>query len=113
MCFLFFKPKTAYAVRISDWSSDVSSSDLSPGRIERLFGGINLALGFATKLACIFGRLAAPLVGNGVLLPVVVGHITSQRPPQRSLNVFILDHRLVKRAEIGRASCRERVCQYV
>src|SRR3546814_6624277 len=98
MCFLFFKPKTAYAVRISDWSSDVSSSDLSPGRIERLFGVTDVALGFATKLACIFGRLAAPLVGNGVLLPVVVGHITSQRPPQRSLNVFILDHRLVKRA---------------
>src|SRR3546814_9061387 len=27
MCF-FFKPKTAYELRISDWSSDVCSSDL-------------------------------------------------------------------------------------
>src|SRR3546814_7733295 len=26
--FLFFKPKTAYEMRISDWSSDVCSSDL-------------------------------------------------------------------------------------
>src|SRR3546814_7054928 len=30
MCvFVFFKQKTAYEVRISDWSSDVCSSDLS------------------------------------------------------------------------------------
>src|SRR3546814_5877554 len=27
-CFLFFKQKTAYDMRISDWSSDVCSSDL-------------------------------------------------------------------------------------
>src|SRR3546814_2708357 len=29
ICFGFFKQKTAYEVRISDWSSDVCSSDLS------------------------------------------------------------------------------------
>src|SRR3546814_16133494 len=28
MCFVFFKQKTAYEMRISDWSSDVCSSDL-------------------------------------------------------------------------------------
>src|SRR3546814_4181247 len=33
MCFLFFKQKTAYEMRISDWSSDVCSSDLRVGRI--------------------------------------------------------------------------------
>src|SRR3546814_10250756 len=27
-CFFFFKQKTAYDMRISDWSSDVCSSDL-------------------------------------------------------------------------------------
>src|SRR3546814_17204868 len=27
-CFVFFKQKTAYEMRISDWSSDVCSSDL-------------------------------------------------------------------------------------
>src|SRR3546814_4917349 len=34
-CFVFFKQKTAYEMRISDWSSDVCSSDLldGPGRI--------------------------------------------------------------------------------
>src|SRR3546814_9021670 len=29
--FVFFKPKTAYEMRISDWSSDVCSSDLPTG----------------------------------------------------------------------------------
>src|SRR3546814_6070255 len=28
--FFFFKQKTAYEMRISDWSSDVCSSDLNP-----------------------------------------------------------------------------------
>src|SRR3546814_8891896 len=31
LCFFFFKQKTAYDMRISDWSSDVCSSDLSTG----------------------------------------------------------------------------------
>src|SRR3546814_2932383 len=30
LCFFFFKQKTAYEMRISDWSSDVCSSDLPP-----------------------------------------------------------------------------------
>src|SRR3546814_9019338 len=29
MCFVFFKQETAYEMRISDWSSDVCSSDLT------------------------------------------------------------------------------------
>src|SRR3546814_17802150 len=32
-CFFFFKQKTAYEMRISDWSSDVCSSDLIDCRI--------------------------------------------------------------------------------
>src|SRR3546814_3158985 len=37
MClFFFFKQKTAYEMRISDWSSDVCSSDLSAQRLDRL-----------------------------------------------------------------------------
>src|SRR3546814_7561906 len=31
--FFFFKQKTAYEMRISDWSSDVGSSDLASGAI--------------------------------------------------------------------------------
>src|SRR3546814_10041280 len=33
--FFFFKQKTAYEMRISDWSSDVCSSDLAPFIIRR------------------------------------------------------------------------------
>src|SRR3546814_952033 len=34
-CFFFFKQKTAYEMRISDWSSDVCSSDLKRHRRAR------------------------------------------------------------------------------
>src|SRR3546814_4022048 len=33
--FFFFKQKTAYEMRISDWSSDVCSSDLRPCSVGR------------------------------------------------------------------------------
>src|SRR3546814_1927508 len=32
LIFFFFKQKTAYEMRISDWSSDVCSSELFPGQ---------------------------------------------------------------------------------
>src|SRR3546814_10151560 len=45
ICLLFFKQKTAYEVRISDWSSDVCSSDLGQsGNIARLGQARGLAL---------------------------------------------------------------------
>src|SRR3546814_10092085 len=42
MCSLFFvvKQKTAYEMRISDWSSDVCSSDLAAGDDQRIVGKI-------------------------------------------------------------------------
>src|SRR3546814_7801366 len=44
--FFFFKQKTAYEMRISDWSSDVCSSDLraneSVDDLERLFASVRL-----------------------------------------------------------------------
>src|SRR3546814_5401328 len=72
--FVFFKQKTAYEVRISDWSSDVCSSDLD-GR------GGRRPLGRLLRGDDRDGR-----AGLGA-------------PPVRR--------------QIGRASCRERVCQYV
>src|SRR3546814_4378562 len=38
--FFFFKQKTAYEMRISDWGSDVCSSDLGRDRAVRLAGCI-------------------------------------------------------------------------
>src|SRR3546814_4721751 len=41
ICFFFYKQKTAYELRISDWSSDVCSSDLT---ITDLWPSIEAAL---------------------------------------------------------------------
>src|SRR3546814_7438617 len=72
VCF-FFKQKTAYEMRISDWSSDVCSSDL------RLHG---FHRDSARRIPICGRRQGRPHTGYGT-------------------------------HEIGRASCRERVCQYV
>src|SRR3546814_4431783 len=75
MDFFFFKQKTAYEMRISDWSSDVCSSDLVVDPFPML------SRAFEQQFA--------------VLEPGIV-----DEQPGRAV-------------EIGRASCRERVCQYV
>src|SRR3546814_3676430 len=64
LCF-FFKQKTAYELRISDWSSDVCSSDLDEAR-----AGMDALLGlFVEKGAIVAG---AGAVGKGAIeLPVV------------------------------------------
>src|SRR3546814_10519334 len=40
-CFFFFKQKTAYEMRISDWSSDVCSSDLHDLRQQPLVRAVS------------------------------------------------------------------------
>src|SRR3546814_2403122 len=42
LCFLFFKQKTAYEMRIRDWSSDVCSSDLADIGLERVAAERNI-----------------------------------------------------------------------
>src|SRR3546814_9739377 len=78
--FFFFKQKTAYEMRISDWSSDVCSSDL----VEH-------------------GRLGGTRMGSDAKTSVLNGYCQAHDVK----NLFVAD------GEIGRASCRERVCQYV
>src|SRR3546814_7545070 len=57
LCFVFFKQKTAYELRISDWSSDVCSSDLAHGVVGEVpqacevvtdYGVATVALGYMT-----------------------------------------------------------------
>src|SRR3546814_2675240 len=43
--FFFFKQKTAYEMRISDWSSDVCSSDLAMARRRAVAAEIGTAIG--------------------------------------------------------------------
>src|SRR3546814_7764424 len=47
MLFFFFKQKTAYEMRISDWSSDVCSSDL----LRLCLGPQRLDIGVETRIA--------------------------------------------------------------
>src|SRR3546814_5933899 len=82
--FFFFNQKTAYEMRISDWSSDVCSSDL--GRAARQRPGVAYRLWEAAATA------GMPPFDPPEIL-------------ESDLSSLIL--------EIGRASCRERVCQYV
>src|SRR3546814_4658130 len=94
-----FKQKTAYEVRISDWSADVCSSDLLfLGQRQQLFhavGGIGVMLQFDQRQRGAMAGRQSTAIG----LP----------GRRRGETVFrILAHRV-----IGRASCRERVCPYV
>src|SRR3546814_5504020 len=87
--FFFFKQKTAYEMRISDWSSDVCSSDLVDTIVRDLVEiSIKQTREHATKRV----RTRAQDAAEERILDVLVGF---------------------QEKKIGRASCRERVCQYV
>src|SRR3546814_7993742 len=90
--FFFFKRKTAYEMRISDWSSDVCSSDLLLHAADR--GG---------HLTGEDGEREIPRAdaGNGTERAV---RIVGKAAP--ALTGIVAE-------EIGRASCRARVCPYV
>src|SRR3546814_10279968 len=92
--FFFFKQKTAYDMRISDWSSDVCSSDLSQHRII-------LALQREAR-----DRVAAVRVG-------AEREDEEFRAPVRDRGQRDVERGCIALPKIGRASCRERVCQYV
>src|SRR3546814_3227224 len=93
----FFKQKTAYEMRISDWSSDVCSSDL-----------LELIHGFLVEEVALLhvGLVDHMTAGDGKRQ-----HGENQQGDQLLHACCV---RIVKVSdEIGRASCRERVCQYV
>src|SRR3546814_1539400 len=94
LVFFFFKQKTAYEMRISDWSSDVCSSDLV----------------VISDVADTSLRKAAASRGGSCLSWEKAGKATRERA-RASSRLAASSARLP--TEIGRASCRERVCQYV
>src|SRR3546814_6181987 len=95
--FFFFKQKTAYEMRISDWSSDVCSSDLH-GRDGALPEGRRPPR-----------RRRARRRTRGVDDTL---H-SEQAAADRLRTARTDDGPLAESLEIGRASCRERVCPYV
>src|SRR3546814_6196473 len=84
MCFVFFffKHKTAYEMRISDWSSDVCSSDLGrdSGSDLQMFGlyiANNISIGFRTFAGGLLAGVGSllVLVFNGVMFGTVAAHL--------------------------------------
>src|SRR3546814_1036496 len=94
--FFFFKQKTAYEMRISDWSSDVCSSDL-------------LAKG-CVSTAWAYGLLSG-ITGTALGLPSAMTELSFRTGKELFCSASAVSGTAV--AEIGRASCRESVCQYV
>src|SRR3546814_6061653 len=100
----FFKQKTAYEMRISDWSSDVCSSDL--------------VVGFAAETDSVeqYARQKLLKKNLDMIAANEVGHDKVFEKDDNALLVLWRDGRQElpnAPKEIGRASCRERVCQYV
>src|SRR3546814_13296553 len=100
-CFFFFKQKTAYEMRISDWSSDVCSSYL-PFSVTLGRSGIDLEIPVDRSILEV-------LRDNGIRAPSSCESGTCGSCRTRLIEGDV-EHRDM---EIGRASCRERVCQYV
>src|SRR3546814_5999956 len=92
----FFKQKTAYEMRISDWSSDVCSSDLVRTRPSSFT---------SVALVAIYGLHPSN--------DLQCGGKRSRIQAQCCIVCLIQLSAQQKYRKIGRASCRERVCQYV
>src|SRR3546814_7910395 len=97
--FFFFKQKTAYEMRISDGSSDVCSSDLArdpASSLRRVLSGA--------------GKAGAMRFSRSTTAPATtrrVNHLLSAGTTYQGACGALVSRK------IGRASCRERVCQYV
>src|SRR3546814_17990913 len=104
--FFFFKQKTAYEMRISDWSSDVCSSDLAAYLAQRIIAleGRNRVIRMFLPRNSELERLRARARQCGIEIAQADAGIAKLRssPPEGP-----------DLAEIGRASCRERVGQSV
>src|SRR3546814_19527089 len=95
-------------MRISDWSSDVCSSDLLTGLAQKYFGGDPLVAGEPPVEWGIALDVEEPQsVGADRALNVIAAH--AHHPG----DLIIIDFGTATTFELGRASCRERVCKYV
>src|SRR3546814_13135323 len=102
-------------MRISDWSSDVCSSDLNTacntddkgihirGCFEKLYRGF----GFGFGKRCGGGGAQSQAFEQELVLRGL--RVAGGKQPVAIENRIGARHK----AQIGRASCRERVCQYV
>src|SRR3546814_14592002 len=103
----FFKRKTAYEMRISDWSSDVCSSDLVGSRVEQ-----------RAKADDAFGVMEVHpqhrhVGGPGNLPEAGLPALHPLARPLRRQSVPEPVAAVDQRREIVRAACMESVCPYV
>src|SRR3546814_2964982 len=97
--FFLFKQKTAYEMRISDWSSDVCSSDLWGGVLGGTLRHLRVEIVVCLHMHHDNAAIVIARFAN-------IDHLATSGPKGDEVFVYA-------RCEIGRASCRERVCQYV
>src|SRR3546814_5161632 len=98
ICVFFFKQKTAYEMRISDWSSDVCSSDLK--------ASFACSPAPRSRSRASYRREGADMAFTDIFI----------RRPILAIVVSLLILLVGLSAtfsQIGSASCRARVCQYV
>src|SRR3546814_19780684 len=106
-----FEQKTVYELRISDWSSDVCSSDLcnrTAARKSVCRPGSN-----ARRIEAVTRRPAGPRPCNIITHIGHNGEDAMKRTTRHLLLATLSSLSLAASPEIGRASCRERVCQDV
>src|SRR3546814_12104395 len=113
--FFFFTQKTAYEMRISDWSSDVCS-------LEAFLHEYRIAFPVGVDAPGEPGGLPITMARYGMQgTPTLVlidrkGHRRAQHfghVPALRLGADILALTAEAASELGRASCRERVCPSV
>src|SRR3546814_19058437 len=90
---------TSYDIRISDWSSDVCSSDRTMVVATAIDFHLHYLSGIHHKLWLLI------LVSILLMLALVWLAVSQGHAPLRRITRAI--------QKLGRASCRERVCQYV
>src|SRR3546814_6475524 len=108
--FFFFKQKTAYEMRISDWSSDVCSSDLEDGDAKPVNTATALWTRSRTEIADDEYKAFYKHLSHDFSDPLAWSHNRVEGKKEYTSLLYIPEHAPF---EIGRAQCRERVCQYV
>src|SRR3546814_3522703 len=99
---VFFKQNTAYEMRISDWSSDVCSSDLAIRllRVPKHVAGRRHV-----------SRIRPTFDSPGIVTDELGETVLDLDPV--AIAAVALRFAFEYAQQIGRASCRESVCQYV
>src|SRR3546814_5220503 len=104
--------KLAYELRISDWSSDVCSSDLQNIYTWFQIGPFNASVGFMVDRLTAMMLVVVSFVS--LLVHVyTIGYMRDDPGYTRFFSYISLFTFSMFMLEIGRASCRKRVCKYV